>query len=364
MKDTHKIKQTLTITIVDENGSRQFAVVKILQRIVVYGSLFLLIAIISGYFAMSLFIAKLDDITSAKQDVYREFRSIQEQNAFLRDDIQNKSEELQAMQDKVSDLEKIVNMRSFVAEENKIEEQEIDLQQLANMQKATILQIIPNGSPVDLFEMKQKAKEKYKDAHSLINAGYAAQNISNIGYNYYTGRSEPVYATADGIVESIRDDNQRYGYGNLVRLSHVLGFSTAYTNLEKVSVKKGDFVSKGNIIGYTTASPGKNYISLYYEVRFLSESLDTLSFIDWDKHNFESIFDARKNSNIDLKSFMWALNDIVKLNNISTHFAYTDIENFIAPSAQITQSAQMQRMTHNNLFLASNKKLIDSKSHQ
>ena len=139
-----------------------FAVVKILQRIVVYGSLFLLIAIISGYFAMSLFIAKLDDITSAKQDVYREFRSIQEQNAFLRDDIQNKSEELQAMQDKVSDLEKIVNMRSFVAEENKIEEQEIDLQQLANMQKATILQIIPNGSPVDLFEMKQKAKEKYK----------------------------------------------------------------------------------------------------------------------------------------------------------------------------------------------------------
>ena len=112
--------------------------------------------------------------------------------------------------------------------------------------------------------MIEKAKEKYKDAHSLINAGYAAQNISNIGYNYYTGRSEPVYATADGIVESIRDDNQRYGYGNLVRLSHVLGFSTAYTNLEKVSVKKGDFVSKGDIIGYTTASPGKNYISLYY----------------------------------------------------------------------------------------------------
>ncbi|RDU66709.1 M23 family peptidase [Helicobacter didelphidarum] len=331
MKDIQKIKQTLTITIVDENGSRQFTMAKVMQRVIAYGFLFLFCSIIAGYFAMSIFIEKLDQITVTKQETYKQFQSMHEQNVFLQDDIQSKSEELQVMRDKINDLEKMMSLYAFNRENNKL--QEIDLQNLATTQKATILQIIPNGNPVNLFEMKQKTSGISKELYVLVNTGnYPTQNVANMGYNYYTGKSEPVFATADGIVESTRENNQRYGYGNLVRLSHVLGFSTAYTNLTAVNVKKGDFVSRGDIIGYTTPSPGKSHTSLYYEVRFLSESLDTLSFIDWDKHNFKSIFDPKKNTNIDIKSLMWALNDIVKLNDISTHFAYNGVENLISNS--------------------------------
>lgn len=321
MNDTGKIKQTLTITIVDENGSRQFTMAKVMQKVIVYGGMILCIAIVLGYFAMSSFISQLDEINTAKQETYKTFRNIYQQNAFLKDDIQNKTEELQTMRDRVADLEKMVNFGSFGDKKNKISAN--DLEKLHDTQKATILQIIPNGNPLSIFEMKQKAKKNARD-YGLIDMQYAAiqTHNTNMGYDYYTSKSEPVHATADGLVESTRDGNQKYGYGNIVRISHVLGFSSAYTNLDKIAVKVGDFVNKGDVIGYTTPSPGKDHTSLYYEVRFLSQGLDTLSFIDWDTQNFKSIFNAKQNENIDINSLMWALDDIVRLNDISTHFAF------------------------------------------
>ncbi len=354
MDNTNKIKQTLTITIVDENGSKQFTMAKVMQKVIAYGSIILCIAIVMGYFAMSSFIEQLDDINTAKQESYRAFQEMYQQNAFLQDDIQSKTEELKTMQDRVADLEKMINLSSFNNEKNK---NDIDLQKLPETQKATILQIIPNGNPLTIFEMKQKTKKNTRD-YGLIDMQYAAiQNNGNTGYDYYTSKSEPVFATADGLVESTRDGNQKYGYGNIVRLSHVLGFSSAYTNLEKISVQKGDFVSKGDIIGYTTPSPGKDHTSLYYEVRFLSQGLDTLSFIDWDTQNFQSIFDAEKNANVDINSLIWALNDIVKLNDMSTHFAFTAIENLIdtkdSPIQQTSQFFNTSQLQNHNITLQS-----------
>ncbi|WP_104718701.1 M23 family metallopeptidase [Helicobacter trogontum] len=326
MEDTGKIKKTLTITIVDENGSKQFTMAKVMQKIVMYGSVMLCMVIALGYFAMSSFIEQLDEINTAKQESYQAFQDMYQQNAFLQDDIQSKTEELQAMRDRVADLEKMVNFNSFHNDKTQISH--IDLQALPDTQKATILQIIPNGNPLAMFEMKQKTTRNARD-RGLIDMQYAAiqTHSTNTGYDYYTSKSEPVYATADGLVESTRGGNQKYGYGNIVRLSHVLGFSSAYTNLDRIAVKVGDFVSRGDIIGYTTSSPGKNHISLYYEVRFLSQGLDTLSFIDWDTQNFQSIFNVERNANIDVSSLMWALNDIAKLNDMSSHFAFGDKAN-------------------------------------
>lgn len=326
MNDTGKIKQTITVTIVDENGSKQFTIAKVMQKVVIYGGMFLCLVIIIGYFAMSSFIEQLDDINVAKQQSYKALQDISQQNAFLKDDIQNKTEELQTMRNRVDDLERMVN---FTSGDKKNKISATSLEKLHDAQKATILQIIPNGNPLSIFEMKQKAKKNSRD-YGLIDMQYAAiqTHNANAGYDYYTSKSEPVYATADGLVESTRDDNQKYGYGNIVRLSHVLGFSSAYTNLDRIAVKVGDFVNKGDIIGYTTPSPGKDHTSLYYEVRFLSQGLDTLSFIDWDMQNFYSIFNDEKNVSIDMNSLMWALDDIVRLNDISAHFASEDSTDF------------------------------------
>lgn len=346
MEDTGKIKQTLTITIVDENGSKQFTMAKVMQKVVMYGGVILCVVIVLGYFAMSSFIEQLDDINTAKQESYQAFQDMYQQNAFLQDDIQSKTEELQAMRDRVADLEKMVNFNSFNNDKTNISH--IDLQALPDTQKATILQIIPNGNPLTMFEMKHKTKRNARD-YGLIDMQYAAIQThgGNTGYDYYTSKSEPVYATADGLVESTRDGNQRYGYGNIVRLSHVLGFSSAYTNLDRIAVKVGDFVSRGDIIGYTTSSSGKNHTSLYYEVRFLSQGLDTLSFIDWDTQNFQSIFNVEKNANIDMHSLMRVLNDIAKLNDMSSHFALDEGNSQQKERLSITKESLNSKVTRN-----------------
>ena len=322
MNDVDKIKQTLTITIVSENGSKQLTSTKAIQKVIVYCGVILFIAVILGYFAMSYFIKQLDDINTTKQESYMAFQNVYQQNMFLKNDIQKKIEELQAMHNRIDDLEKVVN---FDSNDKKNNIDMNDLEKLNDKQKATILQIIPNGNPLAIFEMKQKAKKNTRD-YGLIDMQYSALQTynTNIGYDYYTSKSEPVYATADGLVESMRDDNQKYGYGNIVRLSHIFGFSSAYTNLDKIAVKVGDFVNKGDIIGYTTPSKDREHISLYYEVRFLSQGLDTLSFIDWDTKNFQSIFNTEKNENIDMNSLILALDNIVRLNDISTHFTYSN----------------------------------------
>ncbi|RDU72536.1 M23 family peptidase [Helicobacter aurati] len=315
-------KNELVITIVDENGSKQFAITKVLQKAIVYGVIALFCIVVAGCFVMALITKKLEEVKVAKQNAFNEFQNLYEQNLLLQDDIESKSQELMVIKEKIEDLEDMIKMRDYTNE--RISPQDFDLGLLTDAQKATILQVIPNGNPLAFFEMKQKAKRKSYDFNLVTMGYYPLSHSSNTGYDYYTTTSEPVLATADGIVESVRDGNQKYGYGNLVRIVHALGFSTAYTNLYNVNVKKGDFVSKGSVLGYTTASPTKSHVSLYYEVRFLSEELDTLSFTNWDQRNFDAIFESNHNFNIDLKSLMWALNDIVKLNDMYSHFAYID----------------------------------------
>lgn len=246
--------------------------------------------VIGGYFVMAMITNK--NISNEAQDTYK-------QNLPLQNEILSTSKE------KIDILDRIIKTQSH---EDKNEAYKgFDCDKLTDGQKSVILQIIPNGNPLDLFEMKQKSKRRL-DSNPL------KDNHSNTGYDYYTPSSEPVLATAVGVVDFIRGNDKKYGYKNLVRIVHAQGFSTIYMNLDKIKVKKGDFVSKGDVLGFSTASSSKNHISLYYEVRFLDDVLDTSFFVNWDKRNFSPIFELSKDFNIDLKSFILALNDVVNFN--------------------------------------------------
>ena len=316
---SENVRHPLRVTIVDEGGSIQFTMTKAMQKIALYICVAIVAVLIIGYISMSSLITQLDDIKTRRQEVDADYQRIYEKNAILQDDIDKKTQELNAMQNKVSDLEKVLSMHNnnhagFI---NGILK-DSDIQNLDQTQKNTILQIVPNGNPLNSFSAKQKIRNGSRDI-ALVNLTYQQNGkIRNAGYEYYTDEVEPVYATADGIAESVRDNNIKYGYGNLVRLSHVFGLSSAYTNLSKVSVKEGDFVSKGDIIGYTTKSQNNRQRSLYYEIRFMGDELDTLAFIEWNILNFKSIFDS--NENLNVKSLVWALGDIIKLNDLSSHF--------------------------------------------
>jgi murein DD-endopeptidase MepM/ murein hydrolase activator NlpD len=74
----------------------------------------------------------------------------------------------------------------------------------------------------------------------------------------------PVYATADGIVSSVRTEA---GYGKVVTIDHGYGYRTVYGHNSKYNVKVGQRVRRGDqiaSIGNTGRSTGSH---VHYEIR-------------------------------------------------------------------------------------------------
>lgn len=67
------------------------------------------------------------------------------------------------------------------------------------------------------------------------------------GIDISTEKGEPVFATADGRVESAAYSGD---YGNLVVLRHDFGLTTRYGHLSRYAVGAGQTVKRGQVIGY------------------------------------------------------------------------------------------------------------------
>jgi len=83
------------------------------------------------------------------------------------------------------------------------------------------------------------------------------------GLDIATERGRPVYATADGIVDSASFTGD---YGNLLVLKHDFGLSTRYGHLSQFKVKIGGRVKRGDVIGYVGSTGRSTGAHLHYEI--------------------------------------------------------------------------------------------------
>ncbi|MEM1003578.1 MAG: M23 family metallopeptidase, partial [Bacteroidota bacterium] len=74
-----------------------------------------------------------------------------------------------------------------------------------------------------------------------------------------------IITTAHGRVKTIAKSTT--GYGNMVVIEHNYGFESLYAHLSKILVKKGDRVTKGQIIGLMGATGKATGSHLHYEIR-------------------------------------------------------------------------------------------------
>ncbi len=93
------------------------------------------------------------------------------------------------------------------------------------------------------------------------------------GIDISSDKGDPVYATADGVVETASYSGD---YGNLIEIRHGFGLSTRYGHLSKYAVKVGDTVKRGQVIGYVGATGRATGSHLHYEILANGQRIDPL----------------------------------------------------------------------------------------
>jgi murein DD-endopeptidase MepM/ murein hydrolase activator NlpD len=95
--------------------------------------------------------------------------------------------------------------------------------------------------------------------------GSTANGGKNDGINIATPLDAPIHASASGTVTYAGDELKNYG--NLVLVKHAGGFTTAYAHADRLVVSRGDFVAKGQVIGYSGQTGDVSAPQLHFEIR-------------------------------------------------------------------------------------------------
>lgn len=102
--------------------------------------------------------------------------------------------------------------------------------------------------------------------------GTKEKGNKNDGINIAAARGTPVRASQSGVVAYA--GNELRGFGNLVLIRHADGWITAYAHNDKLLVKRGDTVSKGQEIAEVGSSGGVDQPQLHFQLRKGKEAVD------------------------------------------------------------------------------------------
>lgn len=86
----------------------------------------------------------------------------------------------------------------------------------------------------------------------------------------------PVYATADGIVGMAQWFSS---YGKYVQIEHGADLQTRYAHLSGYTVAAGEYVQKGQLIGYIGTTGRSTGPHLHYEVRVAGQAVNPIPYM-------------------------------------------------------------------------------------
>lgn len=94
-------------------------------------------------------------------------------------------------------------------------------------------------------------------------------------------KGAPIHAAYDGVVAdtTYTNDGRYNGYGNMVILNHGKGMSTRYAHCDRLAVKRGQRVKKGDVVGYAGRTGHATGNVLHFEIRQGNRALDPLKYL-------------------------------------------------------------------------------------
>ncbi len=111
----------------------------------------------------------------------------------------------------------------------------------------------------------------------VSNYGLLAKGLRNDGINISANKGDPVFAVESGKI--VYAGNEIQAFGNLILIKHSDNKTTAYAHLEKIKVKKGQIVKKGQVIASLGNSGKVSLPQLHFEVRDVNGPLDPLKYL-------------------------------------------------------------------------------------
>ncbi len=201
-------------------------------------------------------------------------------------DIKRKNIEYEKREEKFKNIEEMFEENANI---------KVLLDGLPYSSKNLIVNSIPSGYPINSKEITSTFGDRIHPIYKKKKFHFGIDFGGKIG--------TPVVATADGIVEFAGYES---GYGNFVKISHNFGFKTLYAHmLDRLKVKRGEFVKKGDIIGYLGNSGLSTGPHLHYGVNYIDSYLDPENFLKFSIDNFNSLFFSE--NRVAWESLVWAI---------------------------------------------------------
>jgi murein DD-endopeptidase MepM/ murein hydrolase activator NlpD len=108
--------------------------------------------------------------------------------------------------------------------------------------------------------------------------GPTPNGLQNDGINVAVPEGTPIKAAEDGVVAYA--GNELKGYGNLVLVRHSNGFVTAYAHASDITVKRGEVIKRGQVIGHSGESGNVTSPQLHFEIRKGSTPVDPAQYLN------------------------------------------------------------------------------------
>ncbi|MBI2730677.1 MAG: M23 family metallopeptidase [Sphingobacteriales bacterium] len=121
-----------------------------------------------------------------------------------------------------------------------------------------------------------------KDLNRIASGfGYRSDPVYKVtkfhaGLDFTAPQGTPIYATADGRVETA--GYSEGGYGNHVVINHGFGYETLYGHMVRVKARAGQFVKRGEVIGWVGSTGKSTGPHCHYEVHKGGNPIDPVYF--------------------------------------------------------------------------------------
>ena len=324
------MKNRLIITISDIHGSKQYSVHQIIKMVILFFILLFILIGVGTYMYIELLNDRLSEMKKQTAAYKKELKTLErisvayrEQNAKLTTEqgeltllVRNAKEKYYSVHEQLTQVEEMIGFgpdlnasfharlemeRSEAAEELKEEiKEELKEEQLSTIQRTLLFNSIPTGKP---FEYKRISSRYGYRTHPTT------KKISfHPAVDLPAKKGTPVYAPASGVVVYAKRKGE---YGKFLLLTHSFGFKTAYAHLSRFAVKSGDYVSKGDLIGYVGSTGRSTGAHLHYEVRYLDKWLNPKPFMSLELDDINDI--SAKITHVNWSSILMQTEKFIKL---------------------------------------------------